>query len=126
MEENWNAAVDAALAKGGGPSLIRGFRRIGLRLFPADVAPSVHAYSNAVAYKVSLLADDVDQPHRDARLVRHGVSFQLVGGQAGHKLDQGGELLQAEPAQERDPWARQGGKSDREAEALGPRQHLSE
>jgi vancomycin resistance protein YoaR len=88
VEENWNAAVDAALAKGGGMSLVRGFRRIGLRLFPSDVEPAAHAYNNAVAYKVSLLADDVDQPHRDARIVRHGLSFQLVGGQAGHKLDQ--------------------------------------
>ena len=39
------------------------------------------------------------------------------------KLDHGGELLQAEPAQEREPWARQGGESEREAEALGLRQH---
>jgi vancomycin resistance protein YoaR len=86
---NWSAAVDEAIAKGAGWSLVRGFRRIALRLSPQDVTPSVHAYSNAVAYKVSLLADDVDRPHRDARLVRHGLSFQLVGGQAGRKLDQG-------------------------------------
>jgi vancomycin resistance protein YoaR len=85
--EDWDAAVDEAMAKGGGSTLIRGFRRIGLRLSPVDVEPAVHAYDNAVKYKVSLLAEDVDRPHRDARLVRHGMSFELVGGQIGRKLD---------------------------------------
>ena len=87
VEEDWDAAVDDAMAKGGGSTLVRGFRRIGLRPSPADVEPAVHAYDNAVKYKVSLLAEDVDRPHRDARLVRHGLSFELVGGQTGSKLD---------------------------------------
>ena len=75
------------MAKGGGSGLFRGIRRMELKLFPKDVEPSVHTYSNAIAYKVSLLADDIDRSHRDARIVRHGMSFQLVGGQPGRKLD---------------------------------------
>src|SRR5262249_36456926 len=31
VEEDWDAAVDEAMAKGGGSTLLRGFRRIGLR-----------------------------------------------------------------------------------------------
>ena len=75
------------MAKGGGFGLFRGVRRIGLKLFPKDVEPSVRTYSNAIAYKVSLLAQDIDRSHRDARIVRHGMSYQLVGGQPGRKLD---------------------------------------
>jgi vancomycin resistance protein YoaR len=88
VREDWARAVDEAMEKGGGTSFVRGFRRIGLRMFPADVEPKVSSYANAVEYKVSLLAKEIDRAHRDAKLVRHGLSFQMVGGANGQKLDQ--------------------------------------
>jgi vancomycin resistance protein YoaR len=88
VQENWARAVDEAMEKGSGSTLVRGYRRIGLRLFPAEIDPAVRAYDAAVKYKLSLLAKDVDRPHRDARLERRGLSFRMIGGQTGQVLDQ--------------------------------------
>jgi vancomycin resistance protein YoaR len=90
VSEDWSRAVDQAMEKGAGSSVLRGFRRLGLRLFPAEVEPVVRTYANAVEYKVTLLAGEIDRPHRDARLVRRGLTFQLIGGRTGQTLDREG------------------------------------
>ena len=41
------------MRKGEGSSLLRGYRRLGLRFFPSDVQPYVQAYNSAVDYKVA-------------------------------------------------------------------------
>jgi vancomycin resistance protein YoaR len=87
VADDWSAAVDAAAGKGEGFGVLRGYRRLGLRLFGSDVAPAVHAYNSAVAYKVQLLARDIDRPHRDAALVRHGLAFTVTPARTGMVLD---------------------------------------
>jgi vancomycin resistance protein YoaR len=87
VEEDWSRAVAEAMDRGEGWGFVRGLRRVGLRVFPVEVEPAVSAYNSAVEYKVSLLAEDLDRPHRDARLVRRGLSFQLYGGETGRVLD---------------------------------------
>jgi vancomycin resistance protein YoaR len=84
---NWSRAVAAADQKGEGLGVIRGYRRLALRLFPADIAPKVRDYDAAVQYEVGLIAAKVDRPARDARLVRHGVDVTVQQGQAGELLD---------------------------------------
>ena len=63
--------------------VIRGFRRLALRLSPVDVTPKVSAYDAAVNYEIGLIAAKVDQANQPARLVRHGLEVTVVPGQAG-------------------------------------------
>ena len=45
---NWGAAVVTALREGNGPAPVRGFLRLGVRLFGADVTPAAQAYDAAL------------------------------------------------------------------------------
>jgi vancomycin resistance protein YoaR len=87
VEEDWSRAVDAAARKGAGFGVLRGYRRLALRFFPEDVQPYVRSYNSAVQYQVSLLAKAIDQPHRDARIVRHGHDFEVIPATRGRLLD---------------------------------------
>ncbi|HEU5363599.1 MAG TPA: VanW family protein [Gaiellaceae bacterium] len=84
---DWGAAVDEAMRDGGGFGIVRGYRRIGLELFPQDVVAPTHAYDAALDYKLSLIARAVDTPHRDARLVRRGLRVTIAAGSTGLTLD---------------------------------------
>jgi vancomycin resistance protein YoaR len=84
---DWSAAVDQAMEDGGGFGIVRGYRRLGLELFPQDVVARTHAYDAALDYKLGLIARAVDSPHRDARLVRRGLRVTIAAGSTGHALD---------------------------------------
>jgi len=84
---DWAAAVASASRAGDGNGVVRGLRRVGLRLFPKDITPLVSAYDAAVDYEVSRLADTIDRPHQEARLVRRGLVVGIVPGKSGHVLD---------------------------------------
>lgn len=87
---DWGAAVDLAMKQGGGFGIVRGYRRLGLELFPQHVAPPTHAYDAALDYKLGLIARAVDAPHRDARLVRRGLRITIAAGSTGRSLDRAG------------------------------------
>jgi vancomycin resistance protein YoaR len=84
---DWRAAVDTARDGAGGFGFVRGYRRLALRVFPERVRPKAHAYDAAVTYKVSLLAEAIDRPARDAKLVKHGLRIDVAHGQLGAVLD---------------------------------------
>jgi vancomycin resistance protein YoaR len=84
---DWTQAVSAAQSQGSGMDVIRGFRRLALRLFPPDVTPKVRAYKAAVDYELGVIASKVDRPYRAARLVRNGLRIRVLPGQAGERLD---------------------------------------
>ena len=84
---DWARAVKAAEDKGDGIGIVRGFRRLGLRLFPTNIQPAVHAYDAAVNYEVGLLGSKIDRPPQEARLVRHGLAIVAVAGQTGRVLN---------------------------------------
>jgi vancomycin resistance protein YoaR len=84
---DWGAAVDLAMKQGGGFGLVRGYRRLGLELFPQHVVPPTHAFDAALDYKLGLIARAVDTPHRDARLVRRGLHITIAAGSTGRALD---------------------------------------
>ena len=71
---DWAQAVEQAQGEGTGMDVIRGFRRLELRLFPAEITPKVEAYQAAVNYEISVIAGKVDRPYKPARLVRHGLN----------------------------------------------------
>ena len=84
---DWHAAVDSALRNGGGVGILRGYRRLGLELFPQDVAPPVAVYDAAMNYELGVMARAVQAPHRDARLVRRGLRVTIASGATGRSLD---------------------------------------
>ncbi|HZT15949.1 MAG TPA: VanW family protein [Gaiellaceae bacterium] len=84
---DWRAAVAAAERRGGGFRVVRGYRRLELQLFPADISPRVHAYGAAVTYELGQIAKKVDRPHREAALVRHGLHVSVAPGATGLVLD---------------------------------------
>jgi vancomycin resistance protein YoaR len=87
IEPDWHGAVEAAASRGGGFAVVRGYRRLGLRLRPADFTPRVKAYDAAVAYEIDQLASKINHPHVEARLVRHGLEVDAIHGQTGRLLD---------------------------------------
>src|SRR5207342_632650 len=78
VEPNWSAAAAAAAAKGDGFAPLRGFRRLKLRLFGADVPPPLKVYDNALHYEVGRLADAVARKPRNASLVLRGLAPTVV------------------------------------------------
>jgi vancomycin resistance protein YoaR len=84
---DWTAAVGTALSDGQGPAPVRGFRRIGVRLFGADVTPPVQATGSSLDGEVTRLADAIDRPHTDAALRLSGLTPVVVPGQFGRALD---------------------------------------
>jgi vancomycin resistance protein YoaR len=84
---DWGAAVDSAVRNGGGIGIVRGYRRLSLELFPQDLAPPVRAYDAGLDYELELLAQAVNAPARDARLVRRGLHITIAAGSSGRTLD---------------------------------------
>jgi vancomycin resistance protein YoaR len=87
VETDWNAAVKLALDQGDGLAPIRGFRRLGVRVFGADVSPPTRVLEKALAYEVGRIGKVVDRPHRDAGLVLRRLRPVVLPAQAGHVLD---------------------------------------
>jgi vancomycin resistance protein YoaR len=87
IKVDWHAAVADAERQGGGFGFVRGYRRLELELFPANVMPPSRAYDAALTYELGLIAKAVNRPHREARLVRRGLHITIAGGATGRVLD---------------------------------------
>ncbi|MEP6812055.1 MAG: VanW family protein [Actinomycetota bacterium] len=87
VSPDWKAAVDAAQRQGDGFSLLRGFRRIDVQVFGADVTPPTRVLNGALEYKLGLLAGKINRAPRDAAVVRHGTNVVVVPARAGLVLD---------------------------------------
>ena len=87
VEADWAAAVDAAKRQGEGLGPLRGFQRVRVRVFGADIAPPAQVYEPALEYQLGQIARDLDQPKREAAIVLSGMKPVLVEGQAGRTLN---------------------------------------
>ena len=87
VEVDWNAAVTIALHHGDGFAPFRGFRRIGVRMFGADVSPPTQVWKRALDYELRRMSRAIDRPHRDAAIVLAGLRPVVVGGRTGRILD---------------------------------------
>jgi vancomycin resistance protein YoaR len=87
VEADWGAALDSAVSEGQGFAPVRGYKRLQTRFFGAEIAPPVQAYNAALDYKLAGLADEIDRPHVEAKLVRRGLAVLVVPGQTGLHLD---------------------------------------
>jgi vancomycin resistance protein YoaR len=87
IQVDWGAAVDAVRRQGNGFGPLRGFRRLDLRFFGADVAPPTQVYDAALEAKVNEIAAAVNVPSREASIVLRGLRPQIVPSRLGHVLD---------------------------------------
>jgi vancomycin resistance protein YoaR len=87
IQVDWGAAVDAVRRQGNGFGPLRGFRRLDLRFFGADVAPPTQVYDAALRQKLDEIARAVDVPAREASITLHGLVPRIVGSRTGQLLD---------------------------------------
>ena len=87
VEADWAAAVRLAEQHGDGFGPLRGFRRIGVRVFGADVSPPTRVWARALDYELTRMSHAVGTPHRDASIVLHGLRPAVVPGTVGRGLD---------------------------------------
>src|SRR5207247_8627477 len=81
------AAGDAAERQGDGFGPRRGFKRLDVQVFGADVTPPIAVLTGALQYELGRIAKDVDRPPRSAALVRRGLRTVTVPARAGLVLD---------------------------------------
>jgi vancomycin resistance protein YoaR len=103
---DWGAAVDAVRRQGEGFGPLRGFRRLDLRFFGADVAPPTQVYDTALRYKLDQIGAAVNVPARNASIVLHGLTPEIVHSRTGQKLDRtaaAGTIVRALASLKREP-----------------------
>jgi vancomycin resistance protein YoaR len=89
VRADWGSAVDAVQHQGDGFGPVRGFKRLDLRFFGADVAPRTQVEDAALNYVLDRIAAVVNKPHQEARIVLHGLEPSVVPGREGRALDRG-------------------------------------
>ena len=87
VQADWGAAVDSAQRQGSGFAPIRGFKRLGVDVFGADVTPPTSVLTGALQYELGRIARAVDRPARDASLSLQGTRVVLVPAKTGVNLD---------------------------------------
>jgi vancomycin resistance protein YoaR len=87
VEVDWGAAIASAARQGGGAGPLRGFRRIEVRVFGADVEPSVRVYQAALNYELDRFARAVRRPRREPRIRLRGLRPVVLPGRPGRALD---------------------------------------
>jgi vancomycin resistance protein YoaR len=87
VELDWNAAVAAAERQGDGFGPIRGFKRLDVQVFGADVTPPTTVLHGALQYKIGLIAKDVNRIPQNAAVVRHGLRIVVQPARQGRALD---------------------------------------
>ena len=86
VQADWRSAIADARRQGDGFVPLRGFKRIGVQVFGADVTPPTDVLSGALQYKLQLIAKAVDRAPLDARLVRDGLDVHVVPARPGVEL----------------------------------------
>jgi vancomycin resistance protein YoaR len=87
VRADWHAAVELARRHGDGFGPLRGFRRIGVRVFGAQLAPPTRVYQAALGFELSRFARAIYRPHRDPQLRLRGLEPVVISGAAGQELD---------------------------------------
>jgi vancomycin resistance protein YoaR len=84
---DWAAAVAQARDEGDGIGPFRGLRRIGVRVFGAEIAPHAQYFDHALDFDVNVIARQIERPHRDAGIELRGLTPVVVGARPGRVLD---------------------------------------
>jgi vancomycin resistance protein YoaR len=87
VHADWRVAVKLALQQGDGLGPFRGLRRIGVRVFGADVSPPTGATERSLNYELGRMSRVIDAPHRDAAIVLRGLHARVIPSRTGRVLD---------------------------------------
>ena len=71
---DWAAVAAAAQSRGDWPMPFRGIRRVGVRLFGAEVTPVAELYEPRLEYELDRMAKSLDTPGRNAAIMLRGSS----------------------------------------------------
>jgi vancomycin resistance protein YoaR len=87
VQSDWRAAVDDAQRQGSGFAPLRGFKRLGVDVFGADVTPPTSVLNGSLEYELDRIANVVNRPPRDASLALRGTRVAVVPARTGQTLD---------------------------------------
>ncbi len=87
VDVDWGAAVEAAQRQGEGFGPVRGLKRLGVRVFGGEVAPTSRVYQSAVDNYMGRFARGVDEASVEPSLVLRGSEPEIVPGRNGRLLD---------------------------------------
>jgi vancomycin resistance protein YoaR len=87
VQPDWGGAVVAAERAGSGFGPLRGFRRLRMRVFGAEVLPRLAVSNAALEYVLDQIAEDVNRAPRSAAVVRRGLRIGIAPERAGRELD---------------------------------------
>jgi vancomycin resistance protein YoaR len=89
LQVNWRAAVESARERGNGFGPFQGLRRLGVRIFGAEVTPPTRVYAPALNYYVDKIERSLGTQPRDAAIELRGLHPAIVGAQDAMTLDRG-------------------------------------
>ncbi len=87
VANDWKAAIADARHESSGFGPLRGFKRLDVRVFGADVVAPARVFDGALSLEIDRIARAVDRPHREPALRLHGMHAVVVPGRAGAVLD---------------------------------------
>jgi vancomycin resistance protein YoaR len=87
LEIDWRAAVETARRQGDGFAPVRGLRRIGTRIFGADVTPRAQVSTAVLAHDLDGMERRINRPQREATVRLRGLQPEVIRGATGRKLD---------------------------------------
>jgi len=87
VDVDWDAAVQAAQRQGEGFGPVRGLKRLGVRVFGGEVAPTSRVYQYAVTAYISRFARKVDRPRIEPAVRLKGFEAEVVPGRNGRVID---------------------------------------
>jgi vancomycin resistance protein YoaR len=87
VEPDWKAAIAAAQRQGNGFGPLRGFKRLDVTFFGADVVPRTSVLNGSLQYELGRIAQKVDRKPLEAQLARRGSKIVVLPARPGYTLD---------------------------------------
>jgi vancomycin resistance protein YoaR len=84
---NWGAAVESARRESGGVGLLRGLKRIEVRVFGSEIVPPTRIYSASLDYYLDRIGRQISRPRREAAIALRGLHPVVIPGRTGRTLD---------------------------------------
>ena len=84
---DWKEAVASAQRQGDGFGPLRGFKRLDVDFFGADVTPPTTVLNGSLQYELNQIAKKVDRLPVDAAVVRRGLAIVVLPARTGVRLD---------------------------------------
>jgi vancomycin resistance protein YoaR len=87
VKVSWHDAVESARQEGSGFGPLRGFKRLDVRVFGADVTPQTQVFDTALVYVLDKISETVDVQHQDASIALRHLRPVMVPAETGRRLD---------------------------------------